>query len=336
MNVVAALPAPPTALNVTGILGTGLAVSNIAGVNYLAAVNNALGGGNTNTTASADCSLTLQLPATFNPSRLVIKVIGSGGSISQTVAGLASQLQQAINTTLAINVAGASVTCSAAPNGAQFRDPCKRLSAESTRRHHLILRSAGRQRRISGIWADHAHSGERRALRAGHRGGQRTVAVCLDRGYRPHRASGKQRADRRSAGFHGHLRTAEGADLQPAVHSRSRPRHLPGNPNTPDPAVNPVQVYSAAIALCDQQRAMLLIDPPPNVELLLVRWIGRATRSVSWTRMAPPSSRGCGWPTHSNKGQLRTFAPSGVVAGLYARSDAPMASGPLPPVSRPR
>jgi hypothetical protein len=45
-------------------------------------------------------------------------IIGNGAPISQTVAGLASQLQQAINAALAINVPGASVVCTAAPNGA--------------------------------------------------------------------------------------------------------------------------------------------------------------------------------------------------------------------------
>src|SRR5262249_27782294 len=65
VNVVPGLPASPTALNVTGILGKGLPVSTINGVKYLAGVNAVLGGANTNTTANADCSLTLNLPATF-------------------------------------------------------------------------------------------------------------------------------------------------------------------------------------------------------------------------------------------------------------------------------
>jgi hypothetical protein len=108
VNVVTAVTSPPTALTVTGLLGAALTI---------ATVNTALGGSATATTASADCSLTLQLPASFTPSTVVIKVIGNGSAIPQTVQGLASQLQTAINTSLAINVPGASVACSAAPIG---------------------------------------------------------------------------------------------------------------------------------------------------------------------------------------------------------------------------
>jgi len=46
-----------------------------------------------------------------------IKVIGNGITIAQTVSGLASQLQQALNNWLMVNVPGASVTCVAAPSG---------------------------------------------------------------------------------------------------------------------------------------------------------------------------------------------------------------------------
>ena len=38
--------------------------------------------------------------------------------------------------------------------------------------------------------------------------------------------------------------------------------------------------------------------------------------------MARRSGRGCGFADALNNGQLRTFAPSGVVAGVYARTDA--------------
>ena len=74
----------------------------------ISAVNTALGGGTA--VANADCSLTLTLPnGPVTPP--TIKVIGNGITIAQTVSGLASQLQQALNNWLMVNVPGASVTC---------------------------------------------------------------------------------------------------------------------------------------------------------------------------------------------------------------------------------
>jgi hypothetical protein len=99
-------------------------------------------------------------------------------------------------------------------------------------------------------------------------------------------------------------------------------RSLPGNPNAADPNINAVEIYSAAIALCDQRRAMLLIDPPPNVTTVAgaVDWkssgigVVDANGAAFWPRLRLADAL--------NNGQLRTFAPSGVVAGVYARTDA--------------
>jgi hypothetical protein len=97
-----------------------------------------------------------------------------------------------------------------------------------------------------------------------------------------------------------------------------------GNPTVLDfnnTSLDPVAVYSAAIALCDQCRAMLLIDPPPNVTTVAaaVDWksstigVVNANGAAFWPRLrlADPL----------NNSQLRTFAPSGLVAGVYANTD---------------
>jgi len=99
-------------------------------------------------------------------------------------------------------------------------------------------------------------------------------------------------------------------------------RALPGNPNSPDPNINATEIYSAAIALCDQRRAMLLIDPPPNVNTVAaaVDWktntlgVVDANGAAFFPRLRLADAL--------NNGQLRTFAPSGVVAGVYANTDA--------------
>jgi uncharacterized protein len=115
---VTALSATPVALEVTGVVGTALASTPVTvgtvTTNYLESVNTILGGGNTATTANADCSLVLNLPPSFPPLP-TIKVIGKGAPIPQSVQGLASQLQTAIGNAMVVQMPGASVSCTAAP-----------------------------------------------------------------------------------------------------------------------------------------------------------------------------------------------------------------------------
>ncbi len=112
------LPLTFAALMVSGVVGSALASTAVTTgtvtTNYLESVNAILGGGNTNTTASADCMLVLNLPPSF-PALPAIKMIGKGAPIPQSVQGLASQLQTAINNAMVVQMPGASVSCSAAP-----------------------------------------------------------------------------------------------------------------------------------------------------------------------------------------------------------------------------
>jgi phage tail sheath protein FI len=324
VNVVAAEPAPPTAANtlkVTGVLGTGLPVSTIGGVKYLAGVNNILGGATTNTTASADCGLTLHLPAGFTPTTLAIKVIGNGSPISQTVAGLASQLQQAINTSLAINIPGASVTCSAAPNGT---DSAIRVNALLPNAPDAIITftapaSGNDASAALGLTAPTLTNVAHYALGTGGTNAGSTYAST--QATAPTGLPGSNELIGDPLAFSGVYALLK----VPIFNLLSIPeaaRALPGNPNSADPAINPVQIYSAAITLCDQQRAMLLIDPPPNVNTPAgaVDWKSNTIGVVNENGAAFfPRLR---LADALNNGQLRTFAPSGLVAGLYARSDA--------------
>jgi phage tail sheath protein FI len=99
-------------------------------------------------------------------------------------------------------------------------------------------------------------------------------------------------------------------------------RALPGNSSAHDPNVDYNAVYSAAIALCDTKRAMLLIDAPPEVNNILA--------AVDWKSsglIVNDENGACFFPRLRlldplNPGMLRTFAPSGVVAGVYATTDS--------------
>jgi phage tail sheath protein FI len=98
-------------------------------------------------------------------------------------------------------------------------------------------------------------------------------------------------------------------------------RARPGDPSSPDPSVDYNSIYSAAIALCDQRRAFLLIDTPPDVSTVAA--------AVDWksSQLAVVDPNGAAFfprlrlPDPLNGFQLRTFAPSGVVAGVYSTID---------------
>jgi hypothetical protein len=74
--------------------------------------------------------------------------------------------------------------------------------------------------------------------------------------------------------------------------------------------------------MCDRRRAFLLIDPPPNVTTV--------AGAVDWksSQLAVVDPNGAAFfprlrlADPRNQYQLRTFAPSGVVAGVYASTDA--------------
>lgn len=325
VNVTPSLPTTPTALMVTGVLGTALPYTASGGVNYLEGVNSILGGGNTNTTASADCSLTLTLPTSVTPNPLLIKIIGKGAAISQTVAGLAAQLQQAINTVLAISVQGASVTCSAAPNGA---------GTYGIRVNALLPKQPDATIKFTAPTGSPLPNDAAKALGLESPTSSNVAHYALGTGNTDSTSDYTSTAASAPAGL---PQSAEligdplafsgiyALNKVPIFNLLSIPeaaRAQPGNPNTLDSTINPVEIYSAAITLCDKARAMLLIDPPPNVNSVAgaVDWksntIGvvdaNAAAFFPRLRLADPL----------NNGQLRTFAPSGVVAGVYAKSDS--------------
>ena len=293
-------------------------------MNYLEGVNALLGGGATNTTASADCSLTINLPTSFTPSSLVIKIIGNGSPISQTVAGLASQLQQAINTALAINVPGASVVCSAAPNGAGTFGI--RVNALLPNQPDAIISfsaptgtpTPNDASAALGLTAPTSSNVAHYALGTGV-----TNAGLLYASTAATAPSGLPR----SADLIGDPLAFSGIyalNKVPIFNLLSIPeaaRSLPGNPNAADPNINPVEIYAAAITLCDQRRALLLVDPPPNVSTVsaAVDWKSDTIGVVDPNGAAFfPRLR---LADALNNGQLRTYAPSGPWLRVYAKSD---------------
>lgn len=94
-----------------------------------------------------------------------------------------------------------------------------------------------------------------------------------------------------------------------------------GNPSALDPNVKPNDIFAAAITYCGKRHAFLLIDPPPNVD--------DVDSAADWksSTLTVHDKNGAAFfprlrlPDPLNDFTLRTFAPSGVVAGVYARTD---------------
>ncbi len=89
-----------------------------------------------------------------------------------------------------------------------------------------------------------------------------------------------------------------------------------------DPNIDPNAIYGAAISYVKRRRAFLIIDPPPNVTTpdAAAEWKNSGlTVHDSYAAAYYPRVR---LQDPLNNYQLRTFAPSGVVAGLYARTDS--------------
>jgi phage tail sheath protein FI len=322
------VPTPPTsALVVSGILGTAIASTAVTTggvtVSYLEAVNTALASGPTTTNAAVDSYITLTLPASILTSALTIKVLAQNAPIPQTVAGLASQLQQAINNALAVSLPGASVACSAMPSGAGsgicvnallpnqpdavigFSDPAtgnKTASAlglaapQSTNVAHYALGTSN---------ASNAETASALAVQPDGLPG--TTELIGD----PLSNSG--------------IYALTQVPIFNMLCIPDAVRASAGSPTTLDSnntSLNPAAIYATAISVCAKARALLLIDPPPTITTV--------SAAVDWKSnsigVVDPNGAAF-WPRLRladllNNGQLRTFAPSGVVAGVYASTDS--------------
>ena len=262
------LASSPTALTVTGILGKPLSYTLSGGVNYLESVNSALTGSNTGTTTSAVCGLTLTLPTSVYSAGTTpaITIIGNGGLVPQTVAGLASQLQQALNTWLSINVQGASVVCSAAPNGTNTQGVRVNFLLPNYPDAIVSFGAPGSGNDIAAALGIGSSDAPTSASVAHYALGSSTAST----NYTAHAAATPTGLPQSNQLIGDPLAFSGIYALQkvPIFNLLSIPeaaRASAGSPNTLDTGINPVEIYSAAITLCDQQRALLLIDPPPNV-----------------------------------------------------------------------
>jgi uncharacterized protein len=274
-------------------------------------VNTTIGGSATAAVATGNFGLAISVAtAPPSPLPLSIRVFSQSGPIPQTVAGLAAQLEGAINASLAVQWLGASVRCTAvAVAGGQairvvgylpglpgavltFAAPS---GASGLSDASIVLGLNG----VAGNVAHHALAGglPGTALPG-------TTELIGD--------------PIRFTGIYALLKV----DLFNLLSIPDATRAAAGDPFSLASGLDPNAIYSAAISLCRDRRAFLLIDPPPAV-----KDVGSA---VDWktSQLAVHQENGAAFfprlrlADPANNYQLRTYAPSGVVAGVYARIDS--------------
>ena len=100
-------------------------------------------------------------------------------------------------------------------------------------------------------------------------------------------------------------------------------RAAAGNPNALDANLDPQSIFSAALDYCKSRRAFLIVDPPPEINNVdkATDWKANVLSNLGESYGAAyfPRAR---LSDPLNDYQLRTFAPCGIIAGLYARIDA--------------
>jgi uncharacterized protein len=324
-------------LPASGVVGSPITVAD---------VNHALGGSTTATTADANWGfqLTTSNPAASSVSAqlpITVTVFANGGPIPQSLSGLATQLQQTINTALAgASVTGASVQCSVASmvTDATTTPPtlgtALRINASLPNQPDALLEfeapsgTNAPQSVLPGLGLESgtgtpppSFNVAHYALGTGHGGagwGSQTASlVAGPDGALP----GGTALIGDQAAFTG-MYALEKVDLFNLLCFPDATRAAPGAPGSaalPDTEIT--SIYSQAIPYCDQRRAFLLLDPPPDVATVsgAIDWI-TATLGITDPNGAAfwPQLR---LPDPLNNYNLRSFAPCGVVAGVYATTD---------------
>jgi uncharacterized protein len=291
--------------------------------NYSGTVNNPANPWLMGATANADFGLVLGVsdpsPAP-GPLPITIPVFRQNGAVSQTLAGLATQLQTAINATLAVQMPGASVFCAvAAWRGTQairvagsipnYPDAIFTFGAPASGQD-----AAG----LLGLSAPTSSNVGSYALGTGHVFGAQTGSNPGNDGTGLPGSLDLIGDPAANTGIY----ALQKVDLFNLLSIPDATRASAGDAAALDSTVDPNAIYGAAITLCDTRRAFLLIDPPPN--------INNVAAAVDWktTLLTVHDENGAAYfprlrlPDPLNGFKLRTFAPSGVVAGLYGRIDS--------------
>jgi len=100
-------------------------------------------------------------------------------------------------------------------------------------------------------------------------------------------------------------------------------RSKASDPSQPDLALTDQNaIFSAALTYCSTRRAFLLVDAPPDIKDVDTATDWKSSGLKVHDKNAAAYFPRVRLPDPLNDFQLRTFAPCGVIAGLYARTDS--------------
>lgn len=254
-------------------------------------------------------------------SAVSVVFIGTSDTVPGSIAGICRLLERKANAALGQTVAGAAIQCVPSASGKGIRilannSPSLWSNAQDTKITVAdgTPNSAMAMLKLSsaGVNVAHYRMGTGRALLA-----QSGAVAGSDGSQLPKTAD----LIGDPASFTG-IYALEKVDLFNLLSIPEATRASAGDPNKLDSSVDPNAIYAAAMNYCKSRRAFLLLDAPPNVN--------NPDKAVDWktSGLTVHDSYGAAYfprvrvPDPLNNYQLRTFAPSGVVAGLYARTDS--------------
>jgi uncharacterized protein len=280
--------------------------------------------------ADKDYSLILTTASPSNapaPLPLTIKIFASGAPVPQSATGVAAQVQQVVNTALGVAWPGAYVSCTALGGSLRLSAYLPGNNIDAVISFGTVTTSAtlgdaapALGLKGAGTSSNVAHY----ALGTNHSpawGSETSSALGSDGPATPPALPGTAELVGDQASFTG-IYALDKVDLFNILCIPDATRAMASDQYTLDNGLDPVSIYSTAISYCDQRRAMLLLDPPPSVK--------NPSSALDWksaTIGVHDKNGACYFPRlrladANNDYQLRTFAPCGVVAGLWSRIDA--------------
>ena len=318
-----------TYYQISGVSGAG---SLTLSAPYLGSTSASTSATAANNTANANWGLSLSVssPSTAPPPLpITVPLFAKNASIPQTMAGLASQLQRSINAALSVQMSGASVQCSVFGVGgsqsirinaslpqmpdavlsfpalvsATLTDASTALGLDSLSLQNVAHYALGTSNGSSNAtpW-----QGDQYSSSPGYDGtGLPSTTQLIG-----------------DPGAYTGIYALQKIDAFNILCIPEATRASAVNASTLDTTVDPNAIYTAAIALCHTMRAFLLLDCPPYVNTIAsaVDWKtnGLTVNDPSGAAYFPRLRL----PDPLSNYNLRTFAPCGVVAGVYANTDA--------------
>src|SRR5262249_25768432 len=96
---------------------------------------------------------------------------------------------------------------------------------------------------------------------------------------------------------------------------------LPVDPSDPAKALDPATILAPAVEFCDEQRAMLLVDPPAAWSAVTPLDFQTATGTPALN--ATSANAAVYYPNLviRDRGGSHTIGPCGAIAGVWARTD---------------